>query len=126
MKRSLLLMLTGACTCILQAQAVTIKKHIHTIAPYTAKNKSVMVYTTADNTSYRLTKTATLTFKEHQQPIETEACIFDDPAKTFQSYLGIGGALTDASAETFYKLPKNKQQEILNAYYNTNTGIGYT
>ena len=35
-----------------------------------------------------------------------------DPSKTFQTFLGIGGALTDASAETFYKLPRDKQQEI--------------
>jgi hypothetical protein len=31
--------------------------------------------------------------------------------------LGIGGALTDAVAETFYKLPKDKQKEFLTAYY---------
>lgn len=40
--------------------------------------------------------------------------------------LGIGGALTDASAETFYKLPKDKQKEFLTAYYSKDKGIGYT
>jgi glucosylceramidase len=40
--------------------------------------------------------------------------------------LGIGGALTDASAETFAKLPEAKQTELLQAYYDTRTGIGYT
>src|SRR5262249_45376431 len=39
--------------------------------------------------------------------------------------LGIGGALTDASAETFAKLPVAKQQEILNGYFNATSGIGY-
>jgi len=34
--------------------------------------------------------------------------------------------LTDASAETFAKLPKEKQQELLTAYYDTLKGIGYT
>jgi glucosylceramidase len=33
--------------------------------------------------------------------------------------------LTDASAETFYKLPVEKQEEILNAYFDPERGIGY-
>ena len=40
--------------------------------------------------------------------------------------LGIGGALTDASAETFAKLPANVQKQFLTAYYDTVKGIGYT
>ena len=49
-----------------------------------------------------------------------------DPSKTFQTYFGIGAALTDASAETFYKLPKEKQQELITAYFDAQKGIGYT
>jgi glucosylceramidase len=95
-------------------------------AKFSVLNKSVKVFTTAKNTDYRISATQTLQFKPHNQPLETEACIFIDPSKTFQTFLGVGGALTDASAETFYKLPKNKQQEILTAYYDPNKGIGYT
>jgi glucosylceramidase len=40
--------------------------------------------------------------------------------------IGIGGALTDASAETFAKLSEAKQKELLNAYYSPSSGIGYT
>jgi glucosylceramidase len=40
--------------------------------------------------------------------------------------LGIGGALTDASAETFYKLPEAAQKEILRAYWDPVEGIGYS
>jgi len=124
MKKSVVITLLSICAFI-NAQAVTSKKDPRN-ATFIVKSKTVTVYTTAENTDYRLSNTATLTFTEHGQPFETEACIFVDPSKTFQSVLGIGGALTDASAETFYKLPKDKQQEILNAYYNTKTGIGYT
>ncbi|MFC7669552.1 glycoside hydrolase family 30 beta sandwich domain-containing protein [Hymenobacter humi] len=53
-------------------------------------------------------------------------CVFVDPAHAFQTMLGIGGALTDASAETFAKLPKAQQQEFLRAYYSPTAGIGYT
>jgi glucosylceramidase len=40
--------------------------------------------------------------------------------------MGIGGAITDASAEVFAKLSKEKQQELLHAYYDKDNGIGYT
>ena len=85
----------------------------------------VRVYTTAANTDYRLTPTGTLEFKPMGQPLETQICVFVDPAKTFQTILGVGGALTDAAAETFAKLPKAKQQELLTAYFDRDRGIGY-
>ncbi len=94
--------------------------------PSALAGKTVTVYTTAKDTKDRISKTQVLTFKQHGQPLETEACIFVDPDKSFQTVLGIGGALTDASAETFYKLPKAKQQEIMKAYYSRTNGIGYS
>ncbi|MFN2602535.1 MAG: glycoside hydrolase family 30 beta sandwich domain-containing protein [Gemmatimonadaceae bacterium] len=90
------------------------------------EGREVTVYTTADKTDRRLSQTGKLTFKHMGQPLETQVCVFVDPAKKFQTIVGIGGALTDASAETFAKLPPAKQQEILNAYFDRNKGIGYT
>lgn len=87
---------------------------------------AVTVYTTAANTDLRISKTDSLVFSQHGQPKETEVCVFVDPTKTFQNFIGIGGALTDASAETFAKLPKEKQEEFLTAYYSKEKGIGYT
>jgi glucosylceramidase len=93
---------------------------------YKPEGKQVLVYTTADNTDYRISPTVTIMFTKMGQPLETQFCIFVDPEKTFQTILGIGGALTDASAETFYKLPENKQKELLTAYFDPQKGIGYT
>ncbi len=91
------------------------------------QNKTVTVYTTADSTNLRLSKTdSLLAFTELRQPNEGQISVFVDPSKTFQTMLGIGGAITDASAETFAKLPAAKQQEVLNAYYSVSKGIGYT
>src|SRR6202012_3752582 len=56
----------------------------------------------------------------------TEPFIMVDASVAFQSIVGIGGALTDASAETFARLSKDKQKELLTAYYDTSRGIGYT
>ena len=93
---------------------------------YSTAGKKIIVYTTAENTNNRLTVTDNLQFKNVGQPKETQICVFVDPSKTFQSFFGIGGALTDAAAETFYKMPKDKQQEFLKAYFDKQSGIGYT
>ncbi len=89
-------------------------------------NRQVNVYTTAQNTTLRLQKVKTLHFEDVKQPLETQPSIFLDPSKSYQTVLGIGGALTDASAETFAKLSKETQKEFLTAYYNPQQGIGYT
>jgi glucosylceramidase len=96
------------------------------VPAFSTEGKRVVVYTTADSANYRLSATDTLDFKEMGQPLETQVCIFVNPSKTFQTYLGIGAALTDASAETFYKLPKDKQQELIQAYFDKQKGIGYS
>jgi glucosylceramidase len=91
-----------------------------------ATRDGITVYTTAERTDYRLTRTDTKPFVPSVQPLETETCIFVNPEKTFQIFLGIGGAITDAAAEVFARLPADKQQELLTAYYDREQGIGYT
>lgn len=95
-------------------------------APYSAAGKSVKVIVSEQNAGYKFKETETLKFTDKPQPAETEVAVFIDPAKTFQTMVGIGGALTDASAETFAKLPKDKQKEFLTAYYDKAKGIGYS
>src|SRR5713101_6361432 len=85
-----------------------------------------IVYTTAESTSFRLTPTDTLVFKPSQPTSEGKVYVFVDPRRTFQTMIGIGGALTDAAAETFAKLPAARQDELMTAYYSPERGIGYT
>ncbi|WP_035668235.1 glycoside hydrolase family 30 beta sandwich domain-containing protein [Flavobacterium sp. 83] len=94
--------------------------------PFLTNNKTVTVYTTAEGTDLRLTKTDNLQFTDLKQPQETQLCVFVNPSKTFQTFLGIGGAITDASAEVFAKLTKENQKEFLEAYYDKEKGIGYS
>jgi glucosylceramidase len=82
------------------------------------------MFTSTGGTKLRLTKTDNLQFTDLKQPLETQLCVFVNPTKTFQTYLGIGGAITDASAEVFAKLTKENQQEFLN-YYDKEK-IGYS
>jgi glucosylceramidase len=88
--------------------------------------RTVIVYTTAEGTALRLSANGQPVFREYKQPLETEPCIFVDPSRHFQSFIGIGAALTDASAETFAKLPAAQQKEFLSAYFDSKKGIGYT
>ncbi|HWD92012.1 MAG TPA: glycoside hydrolase family 30 protein [Verrucomicrobiae bacterium] len=87
---------------------------------------SIKVYITAKDTGQKLSRAADLSFVAMPQPGEKQETIFVDASKTYQTVLGVGGALTDAAAETFYKLPKDKQQEILQAYFDPEKGIGYS
>lgn len=95
-------------------------------ASFSTKDRKVTVFTSADNSSLRLSETDNLQFTDLNQPLETQLCVFVNPKKTFQTFLGIGGAITDASAEVFAKLSKKSQQEFLNAYYDKEKGIGYS
>ena len=89
------------------------------LCAFTIKNafpiegKKVTVYTTAADTSLRLTPTEVIEFSDFGQPFETQPCIFVDASKTYQTFMGIGAALTDASAEVYAKLSKEKQQEFM-------------
>lgn len=84
------------------------------------------IYTTAKDTDQRLARSGEVEFKPMGQPLETQTCVFIDPRRTFQTFLGIGGAITDSSAETLAKIPAAKQQEVIDAYFDPNKGIGYT
>src|SRR5216117_1851312 len=93
--------------------------------PVDAQRRAI-VYTTAESTSFRLTPTDTLQFRPSEPTSEGKIYVFVDPRKTFQPLIGIGGALTDAAAETFAKLPAAQQEELITAYYSADRGIGYT
>jgi glucosylceramidase len=92
-----------------------------------AQSRPITEYTTADSTDYRITKTSDSSrFTDFGQPVETQVCVFVDPTHRFQTMLGIGGAITDASAETFAKLTPAVQKRFLTSYYSLDKGIGYT
>jgi len=84
------------------------------------------IYLTAEGTTNKLTKQADGEFKALPQVEENVPVIIVDASKTFQTLEGFGAALTDAAAETYYKLPEAKRNEISDAYFDVQKGIGYT
>jgi len=90
------------------------------------KYSSADVYITSKNSDDRLAKKESLKFTELIQPDEHTPTIMLDKDKQFQTIVGIGGALTDASAETFYKMSKAKQQEMLTSLFDKEKGNGFS
>lgn len=91
-----------------------------------AAGSTVEVYLTAQEGGARLARQTPLRLEKAGEATEKTAYVFVDRAKQFQTLLGIGGALTDASAETYAKLPEAKRRELLRAYFDPRDGIGYT
>ncbi len=120
------ILLSAVATALLALQPSVNPQKKTSSDPIKKKEAKVTVYTTAENSNLRLTQTAVLNFSPYGQPFETEPAVFVDPNKKFQTFVGVGGALTDASAEVFAKLPKNRQQELLEKYYDVNKGIGFS
>ncbi len=95
--------------------------------PAIKKNiETIHFYLTAKNTNDRLSRKDALKPSSLEQPKESTPTIMINWQKKFQTIEGFGGAFTDAAAETFYKLPEDKQQEIIKAYFDKEAGIGYT
>lgn len=91
-----------------------------------AAGSPIEVYLTAQEGGARLAPQTAVALRPAGQFTEKSAYVFVDRTKSFQTLLGIGGALTDASAETYAKLPEAKRRELLRAYFDPRDGIGYT
>ena len=89
-------------------------------------NQKVSIVITAKDAKSLLAKSQQILFTPHPQPFEHIPCVFVDTTKTFQTFIGIGAALTDAAAETFAKLPMDKQDEFLTRCFDKERGIGYS
>jgi glucosylceramidase len=99
---------------------------LHLNAQKASSPKKAKQYTTSEAGNLRLAYVEEFQFEDKSQPAELETTVCINENKKFQTLVGIGGALTDASAETFAKMPLEKRKEFLKSYYNPIVGIGYT
>ncbi len=84
------------------------------------------VVLTAQGTGQRLAPIGRITFTDQPQPAESAQLVLVDPSKEFQSLIGIGGALTDAAADTLATLPPGLQDAVVRAFFDPKAGIGYS
>jgi glucosylceramidase len=92
----------------------------------TPRWRAARIYVTDREGGRRLSEIDPGLFAPLEQPEEHRPTIMLDASKTFQTIVGIGGALTDASAETFFKLPEERQKELLTAFFDREKGSGYS
>ncbi len=86
----------------------------------------IMIYTTAHGTEDKMKSSKGNAFGDFIQPLETQASILINSKSEHQTFMGIGAALTDAAAETFYKLKPDQQKLFMQAYFDKEKGIGYS
>jgi len=90
-----------------------------------SKKNNIKVIQTARDTGDRLTPKEDLFFTNDTPDEEMYIInIYDD--FEYQTIEGFGGAFTEAASTTLDKMSKEKRNEILNAYFNPETGLGYT
>src|SRR5690349_4734611 len=73
------------------------------------------VHTTAEGAERRFVQTPAPASAPAIQPFENEIAVFVERSHRFQTLLGIGGAITDAAAEVWGRLPAAQQARLIEA-----------
>ena len=88
-------------------------------------DRTLRIFQTVKDSEDRLTEKPAVPWVPDDQGIETPL-INVHPDVTFQTIEGFGGAFTEAGAVTLDRMSAGRRAEILNAYFNPDTGIGYS
>jgi len=101
------------------ALVVVVAVHAPAAAPARASGPGtagrLSIWVSAASTGDRLASKEPVPLEPLPQPDEVFPTVVVDPDKRFQVIEGIGGALTDAAAETFARLPRRAQERLLTA-----------
>lgn len=89
------------------------------------KSKSIKVIQTAKYSEDRLREKEETLFREDAKGQETRLINIYQDAQ-YQQIEGFGGAFTEAGAVTLDKMSAEKRQEIINACFLPDTGLGYS
>lgn len=82
----------------------------------------IQIVQTAKNSGDRFADKGNVSFLEQS----SEAVVLKlDSGKKFQSFMGFGGAFTEAAAYTLAQIPKKERLKIIDSYFNQETGLGY-
>ncbi len=86
-------------------------------------NGPVKVYLTAKHRGSRLTQSSSL--KPSKNISNDGIKVVIDPLQRFQTIEGFGGAFTESAGIVFSQLSVPKQEEVIRAYFDKDTGHGY-
>jgi glucosylceramidase len=88
-------------------------------------SRLVRLIQTSRDVEDRLTEKAELRFVPDHDGVENELINIYSEIE-YQEIEGFGGALTEAAAVTIQKMSEARQQEIIDAYFHPEHGLGYT
>ncbi|MFC0190077.1 glycoside hydrolase family 30 beta sandwich domain-containing protein [Fictibacillus aquaticus] len=84
---------------------------------------NVKIIQTSKNTGDRFAEKETLSFEKVEKSEGTALKLF--PEKTFQRFMGFGGAFTEAAAYTLSKIPAADRLSVIESYFHKEKGLGY-
>lgn len=87
-------------------------------------SKTLKITRTAGNTTDRLTGLPPAEFGAC--PDYSVSSVMVDAKQQFQTIEGFGGAFTEAAASTLFKMTPGQRKEIIDAYFDPESGHGYT
>lgn len=88
----------------------------------------IIVYTTQksiDSTIFIKQRVDSIYSTVMEQPKESEIFIQLNAQKQFQTYVGMGAAITDAAAETYGKLSVSEKKKVMQLFFSEKEGLGY-
>lgn len=89
-------------------------------------NNRIQVIQSAKDTEDRLSQKADLFLDQDNPEYLSDLPIVEvHPELKFQEFFGFGGAFTEAAAYVYAHMEPEKQEEIVNAYFHPEQGIGY-
>lgn len=101
------------------------KMEVVTMSDSNNSKSFIKVIQTCKDTDDRLTVKESAQFSSEADQEESPFInVYDD--LEYQEIMGFGGAFTEAGSVTLDKLSKEKRDQIINAYFNPVTGIGYS
>lgn len=96
------------------------------MTPTSSHTGPVTICTTAKGSDAPMTRSEAPVPTPGHKLTEVGNSVYVDTGQRYQAFMGIGGAITDAAAETSANLDAKRQAEFLKAYYDPKDGIGYT
>ena len=111
--------------CLLLAAPVATAANGAPVLPL-PQGHQLRVYTSAQGALTYLQASTPGPLNAAVQVTESETAVFVNTRHRFQTVLGIGGAVTDATAEVFAQLKPAQQDELLRAWFDPLSGMGYS
>lgn len=87
--------------------------------------KIIKLLETANDTNNRLSELETKDRVKENTPYLSSCAIYVNPERTFQTFHGFGGAITESVGYVLSKLSPEKKEQALKAFFDSTTGNNY-